>query len=105
MPAGVLFGASYRLNPDAGLLGAAAAVAVEAGGMLTAAYIATRSLWLPMSPHFGRHFTEACLFSAEVSGNGTSEGLLDVGMSGPALLAGGGSGPREACARCCAACW
>ncbi|MGW5864492.1 CPBP family intramembrane glutamic endopeptidase [Streptomyces sp. NPDC055239] len=90
---GVLFGASHLLNPDASVLGAAA-IAVEAGGMLTAAYIATRSLWLPMGLHFGWNFAAAGIFSTEVSGNGSSEGLLDSATSGPKLITGGEFGPE-----------
>ncbi|MEU6677421.1 CPBP family intramembrane glutamic endopeptidase [Streptomyces sp. NPDC046925] len=90
---GVLFGASHLLNPHASVLGAAA-IAVEAGGMLTAAYIATRNLWVPMGLHFGWNFAAAGIFSTEVSGNGTSEGLLDSTTSGPKLITGGEFGPE-----------
>ncbi|GAA2326390.1 CPBP family intramembrane metalloprotease [Streptomyces kunmingensis] len=89
----VLFGASHLLNPDASLLGATA-IAVEAGGMLTGAYIATRSLWLPIGLHFGWNFAAAGIFSTEVSGNGASQGLLESSTSGPELLTGGEFGPE-----------
>lgn len=89
----VLFGASHLLNPNASVLGAAA-VAVEAGGMLTGAYLATRSLWLPIGLHFGWNFAAAGVFSTEVSGNGASEGLLDATTSGPVLITGGEFGPE-----------
>lgn len=48
----VLFGGWHLLNPDA-TLGGAAAIAVEAGGTLGAAYAATRNLWVPIGLHFG----------------------------------------------------
>lgn len=100
---GTLFGLSHLLNPNASVWGAAA-IAVEAGGMLTAAYVATRSLWLPIGLHFGWNFAASGIFSTEVSGNDTPPGLLDSSMSGPSPLTGGDFGPEEACTRCCSAC-
>lgn len=67
---GALFGLSHLLNPDAGLWGATA-IAIEAGGMLTAAYVATRKLWVPIGLHFGWNFAASGIFSTEVSGNDT----------------------------------
>ncbi|WP_433286875.1 lysostaphin resistance A-like protein [Pseudonocardia sp. CA-142604] len=90
---GVLFGLVHLLNPHASLWGAIA-VAIEAGGMLTAAYVATRKLWLPIGLHFGWNFAASGIFSTEVSGNGTPQGLLDSAMSGPVALTGGDFGPE-----------
>lgn len=90
---GVLFGLSHLLNPHADLWGAIA-IAIEAGGMLAAAYAATRTLWLPIGLHFGWNFTAAGIFGAEVSGNGAPEGLLNGVTSGPTLLSGGAFGPE-----------
>ncbi|MEU5251956.1 CPBP family intramembrane glutamic endopeptidase [Streptomyces longwoodensis] len=89
----VLFGAAHLLNEDATLLGAVA-IAVEAGGMLGAAYAATRSLWLPIGLHFGWNFAEAGIFGTEVSGNGDTHGLLDSSTSGATLVTGGTFGPE-----------
>ncbi|MCQ8828753.1 CPBP family glutamic-type intramembrane protease [Streptomyces malaysiensis] len=90
---GVLFGLSHLLNPHASLWGAIA-IAIEAGGMLGAAYAATRNLWLPIGLHFGWNFAISGIFSTEVSGNGTSQGLLDSATSGPAAVTGGEFGPE-----------
>jgi hypothetical protein len=90
---GALFGLSHLLNPHASLWGAVA-IAIEAGGMLTAAYVATRKLWVPIGLHFGWNFAAGGIFSTEVSGNGTPQGLLDSAMSGPMLLTGGDFGPE-----------
>lgn len=90
---GLLFGLMHLANPNAGLWGAIA-IAIEAGGMLAAAYIATRNLWVPIGLHFGWNFALGGIFSAEVSGNGTSQGLLDSSTSGSALLTGGEFGPE-----------
>jgi membrane protease YdiL (CAAX protease family) len=90
---GLLFGAYHLANPDASLWGAAAIV-IEAGGMLTAAYVATRKLWVPIGLHFGWNYAAAAIFGTEVSGNGGNQGLLDATMHGPALVTGGEFGPE-----------
>ncbi|MEW2296466.1 CPBP family intramembrane glutamic endopeptidase [Streptomyces sp. NPDC006743] len=90
---GVVFGASHLLNKDATVLGAVA-IAIEAGGTLAAAYIATRSLWLPIGLHFGWNFAESGIFGTEVSGNGDVHGLLDASTSGSKLITGGEFGPE-----------
>ncbi|NBH09822.1 type II CAAX endopeptidase family protein [Amycolatopsis sp. SID8362] len=89
----VLFGSSHLFNEHATLWGALA-IAIEAGGLLTSAYIATRKLWLPMGVHFGWNFAAAGLFGTEVSGNGTPQGLLDAVTSGPVAVTGGAFGPE-----------
>lgn len=89
----VLFGLSHLLNPNASLWGAIA-IAIEAGGMLTAAYVATRKLWVPIGLHFGWNIAASAIFSTEVSGNNTPQGLLDAATSGPALVTGGDFGPE-----------
>ncbi|MDQ1036381.1 membrane protease YdiL (CAAX protease family) [Streptomyces sp. V3I8] len=90
---GTLFGLVHLLNPDAGAWGAVA-IAIEAGGMLTAAYVATRKLWLPIGLHFGWNYAAGGVFSTEVSGNDTPQGLLDSTTSGPTPLTGGDFGPE-----------
>ncbi|THV22079.1 CPBP family intramembrane metalloprotease [Glycomyces paridis] len=90
---GLLFGGAHLLNPNATLWGAVA-IAVEAGGMLGAAYIATRNLWLPIGLHFGWNIAGSALFSTEVSGAGTPQGVLDAAMEGPSAITGGGFGPE-----------
>ncbi|MER7581840.1 type II CAAX endopeptidase family protein [Kitasatospora sp. NPDC097691] len=90
---GTAFGAAHLLNKDATLLGGVA-IAIEAGGMLAAAYAATRSLWLPIGLHFGWNYAESGIFGTEVSGNGDTHGLLDASMSGAKLITGGEFGPE-----------
>ncbi|GAA3466452.1 CPBP family intramembrane glutamic endopeptidase [Nonomuraea roseola] len=90
---GLLFGLSHLFNPHADLWGAIA-IAIEAGGMLAAAYAATRTLWVPIGVHFGWNFAAAGIFGTEVSGNGATQGLLHGVTSGPALLTGGAFGPE-----------
>lgn len=90
---GSLFGLIHLLNPNATVLGAIA-IAIEAGGMLTAAYVATRKLWLPIGLHFGWNIAASAIFSTEVSGSNTPQGVLDATMSGPELVTGGDFGPE-----------
>ena len=90
---GVVFGSMHLVNPDATLWGAVA-IALSAGFLLAACYAATRNLWVPIGVHFGWNFAAGGVFSAVVSGNGASEGLLDATTSGPALLTGGAFGPE-----------
>ncbi|MBO3095887.1 CPBP family intramembrane glutamic endopeptidase [Cellulomonas dongxiuzhuiae] len=89
----VLFGAVHLTNPAATAWGATA-ITIEAGLMLGAAYVATRSLWLPIGLHMGWNFAAAGIFGTEVSGNDTATGLLDGVTSGPTLLSGGAFGPE-----------
>ncbi|OLT27337.1 CAAX protease [Actinomadura sp. CNU-125] len=90
---GLVFGLSHLANPNASLWGALA-IAVEAGGMLAAAYAATRTLWVPIGLHFAWNFAGAGLFGTDVSGKSEHAGLLDGATSGPMLLAGGDFGPE-----------
>lgn len=89
----IVFGLGHLSNEHATLWGALA-IAVEAGGMLGAAYLATRNLWAPIGIHFGWNFAAAAIFSTEVSGNGTPQGLLDAATTGPVLATGGDFGPE-----------
>ena len=94
---GLLFGLMHLFNENATLWGALA-IAVEAGGMLGAAYVATRSLWLPIGLHLGWNFAEAGIFGTAVSGKDEAHGLLDATMSGSTLLSGGDFGPEASLA-------
>lgn len=89
----VLFGLMHLVNPNATLWGVTA-IAIEGGFMLGAAYIATRNLWVPIGIHFGWNFAASAIFSTEVSGNGTPQGMLDAATSGPMPVSGGEFGPE-----------
>lgn len=89
---GVLFGLLHIFNPGA-TLASTAAIAVEAGILLAAAYLVTRSLWLAIGLHIGWNFTEGGIFGASVSG-GKSHGLITTVFAGPDWLTGGKFGPE-----------
>jgi hypothetical protein len=86
----ILFGAVHLRNPNASLLGAAG-IALEAGVLLGAAYMLTRSLWLPMGIHAGWNFTQGEIFDIPVSGTHV-HGVLAARLSGSPLLTGNGFG-------------
>ena len=86
----VVFGVLHLLNPGATFLNAAA-ISVEAGVLLAAAYMLTRRLWLCIGTHIAWNFTEGGIFSVAVSGGG-SQGLLRSRMVGPDWLTGGAFG-------------
>lgn len=93
---GALFGLIHAANRGA-TLESTAAIALEAGILLAAAYLVTRSLWLPIGLHFGWNFTEGGIFGAAVSG-GQSQGLVNATLGGPQLLTGGTFGPEASVA-------
>jgi membrane protease YdiL (CAAX protease family) len=84
------FGAAHLGNPNATSF-AALCIAVEAGLLLGAAYMLTRSLWLPMGLHAAWNFTQGEIFDVPVSGL-DEHGLVTAQMSGPPLLSGNGFG-------------
>jgi hypothetical protein len=88
-----LFGASHLLNPHASPWGAVA-IAVEAGAMLAAAYVATRTLWLPIGLHSAWNFAEGGIFGMSVSGTDQPRGLLQSTLSGSTWVTGGDFGPE-----------
>jgi len=84
------FGASHLMNPHASPI-AAIGIAFEAGVMLGAAYMLTRSLWLPMGLHAAWNFAQGEIYDIPVSGTPV-HGFLNARLSGPPLLTGDGFG-------------
>ena len=85
-----LFGLAHLANPNATLTGAVA-IALEAGVLLGAAYMATHRLWLAIGIHFAWNFVQGGIFGVAVSGV-ASNGVLRGELHGPALLTGGAFG-------------
>ena len=86
----VFFGAAHLKNPNASTI-AAIGIAFEAGVMLGAAYMLTRSLWLPMGLHAAWNFTQGEIYDIPVSGT-NAHGLVEAQLSGNPLLTGNGFG-------------
>jgi len=84
------FGATHLGNPNATWIGAVG-IAFEAGVMLGAAYMLTRSLWLPMGLHAAWNFTQGEVFDIPVSGTEV-HGLVNARLCCNPLLTGGGFG-------------
>lgn len=85
-----LFGCAHLLNPNASPI-AAIGIAFEAGVMLGAAYMLTRSLWLPMGLHAAWNFAQGEIYDIPVSGMPV-HGMVQARLSGPPLLTGNGFG-------------
>lgn len=90
---GLVFGLVHIINPGA-TIWSSLAIAIEAGFMLAAAYVATRNLWVPIGVHFAWNFAQGGIFSTAVSGADAPQGLLDGATSGPAIITGGDFGPE-----------
>ncbi|MEM7703594.1 MAG: type II CAAX endopeptidase family protein [Pseudomonadota bacterium] len=87
---GGLFGLVHIAN-DGATVFSSVAIAVEAGLLLGAAYMLTRSLWLAVGIHAGWNLTQGLVFDVNVSGFKVN-GIVDAELSGPDLLTGGAFG-------------
>ena len=81
------FGVAHLFNPHASIQ-AALAIALEAGVMLSAAYVLTGRLWMSIGIHIAWNFVQGGIFGVAVSGN-QAVGLLRGLLVGPAILTGG----------------
>ncbi|GAA5203183.1 type II CAAX endopeptidase family protein [Microbacterium jejuense] len=88
-----LFGLLHLLNPGATLWGAVS-IAVEAGLMLGAAFVATGSLWLPIGLHLGWNVALVAVFGTVTSGSDAHGALVTAVTEGPVWLTGGAFGPE-----------
>ncbi len=85
----LLFGFLHAGNDNATVF-SSAAIAIEAGVLLGAAYMLTRSLWLAIGLHAGWNMTQG-MWDVPVSGL-DYDGVVSATLEGPSLLAGGGFG-------------
>jgi len=91
----ILFAAAHLPNEGVSLLGVI--ITGVAGVTLSAAYLATRRLWLPIGLHFGWNYLFDGLFAVPVSGH-AARGWLQVSMPGPDWLSGGHYGVEASAA-------
>jgi membrane protease YdiL (CAAX protease family) len=68
---------------------------IQAGFLLSSAYIFSRSLWLPIFLHFAWDFTEPGIYGAINPGNTIDASLFTSKITGPQLLTGGELGPQN----------
>jgi CAAX protease family protein len=71
------------------------ATAMQAGLMLPAAYVCSRSLWLPVFLHLGWDFAEPGIFGGINPSTSMTQGLLTSKIAGNSLLTGGETGPQD----------
>lgn len=85
----LLFGFLHAGNDNATIF-SSLAIAIEAGILLGAAYMLTRSLWLAIGLHAGWNVVQG-MWDVPISG-GDVDGVVTATLEGPVLLAGGGFG-------------
>src|SRR5436190_1085550 len=69
--------------------------AIQSGLLLSAAYVFSRSLWLPIFFHFAWDFAEPGVFGAINPGISIDQSLLTSKVDGPLILTGGQLGPQN----------
>jgi len=84
----LVFGFIHLANPGATVAGAAY-ISIEAGLLLSAAYMVTRRLWICIGIHMGWNFVQEGIYSSVVSGGPADQGLLKATIEGPAFWTGG----------------
>jgi membrane protease YdiL (CAAX protease family) len=101
----LLFGTVHAFNPGATWF-STVAIALEAGVLLGAIFVVTRSLWAPIALHFAWNFCEGPVYGTQLSGLTIRAPLFEAHLNGPAWLTGGSFGPEAsvpALLTCCAA--
>lgn len=88
------FGLIHLLNPGAEIKGAVF-ISIEAGLLLSAAYLLTRRLWICIGFHMGWNYVQSAVYSGVVSGAVADPGLLKATIEGPEMLTGGSFGMEE----------
>jgi uncharacterized protein len=90
----LLFVVLHSGNKGATLL-SVLSTAIQAGFLLSAVYVFSRSLWLPIFLHFAWDFTEPGIYGAINPGNTLDKSLFTSEINGPELLTGGELGPEN----------
>jgi membrane protease YdiL (CAAX protease family) len=91
----ILFAIAHLPNEGVSVL--AVVITGVAGTTMSAAYLLTRRLWLPIGLHFGWNYLFDGVFAVPVSGH-AARGWLQVSMPGPEWLSGGHYGVEASAA-------
>ena len=83
----VLFSLLHLTSPGATVM-STLVVGLEAGILLSAAYVLTRRLWLAIGIHFAWDFSQDYVFGVSRG----ADGLVRAQLTGPASLSGGSAG-------------
>lgn len=89
----LIFGFMHLMNDNSTFF-CGLAIAIEAGLMLGAAYMVTRSLWFPIAIHFAWNFMQGGFFGAPVSGLPVGDSLFESTIKGATWYSGGAFGPE-----------
>jgi membrane protease YdiL (CAAX protease family) len=87
-----LFGGLHAANANATVF-SSLGIAIEAGVLLAAAYMATRRLWLPIALHAGWNLAQLGLLAVQRPGH-SPHGVWSSRFVGSPLLSGGDWGPE-----------
>ena len=90
----VLF-ALLHINAKGATFISVMATAMNAGLLLLASFIYSRSLWLPVFLHVGWDFAEPGIFGGINPSTSLTQSLLTSKIDGNSLLTGGVSGPQD----------
>ncbi|CAM3583240.1 CPBP family intramembrane glutamic endopeptidase [Flavobacterium chungbukense] len=88
----VLFGVLHLANPHGTLI--SGICITTAGFLFGAAFMYSRSLWLPIAIHFAWNFTQSGIYGAITSGNEKTNNLVEAQIQGPEFITGGAFGPE-----------
>lgn len=88
----LIFGGVHSMNPGSSIISSLCTSIV--GFIFGAAYVYSRSLWLPIAIHFSWNFVQSGIFGAVTSGNEKTSSLLTTEISGPEIITGGAFGPE-----------
>jgi uncharacterized protein len=91
----VILFAVLHINANAATPLSVAATALQAGFLLPAAFVFSRSLWLPIFLHFGWDFAEPGIFGGINSSTSLTHSWLTSKITGNILLTGGQTGPQN----------
>jgi membrane protease YdiL (CAAX protease family) len=87
--------AILHINAKGATVISVSATAMQAGFLLPAAYVFSRSLWLPVFLHFGWDFAEPGIFGGINPSSSLTQGLFTNKIAGNSLLTGGETGPQD----------
>ena len=90
----ILF-AILHINAKGATVISVGATAMQAGFLLPAAYVFSRSLWLPVFLHFGWDFAEPGIFGGINPSSSLTQGLFTSKIAGNSLLTGAETGPQD----------